>query len=226
MKEAMHGELVMPRGLQSAASTTKSGFISHKCLQPIPYPSRCCRDALIQATLDRRVRTIRSAQADVWRDRKAIFAFDVALEASSCLVLIDGQRNAAEDPATLNYDAVIPLARAIILSEPVVSTARMIWAYRQHIVSAGFEQDLVRVLLSHPDGIALKMLRSKMPWPSIMVIEGTLALTCRGVVELDAFDVITETTNPRISLVTPFIPKSSSKSAAFSRYQATPSSQR
>src|SRR5688572_12273562 len=62
------------------------GFMSFKCSSPIAFPDRCCRDVLIQATLDRQVQSLAPSTEIGPRSADAFFSFEAVMGDKLCLI--------------------------------------------------------------------------------------------------------------------------------------------
>lgn len=160
------------------------GFNSFKCRAPIEYTRRCCRDALIQATLDRHVTEICSVPPITFGAPDAFFAFAATLGDKRCLVQLCDETNGVTFPAPDDFQLGLCLGRDHVLGDPTVTTCRMVWAHRGVLVPPLFELQLHRQLKLQSDGIPLEAIaeEARPAWPRWL--DFTLALACQGKVTL------------------------------------------
>lgn len=119
--------------LPNAPATIASrypGFSSFKTLAPIHYPRRWHRDALIQATLNGSIRSLRPCQPP--HDPLGRFKFVADYDGSSATIII------GEVPVfPMQLAGTVFLSRETIAREPFFGAGRAIWRHKHTSVSFG-----------------------------------------------------------------------------------------
>ncbi len=113
------------------------GFRGGICRHPIRYRHRWHRDLLLQAALDPAVDAMDPVEIEV----PGCLAFVVQKGARRMLVV--GVDDTTIKPVIECDLQIVHVARATVLSEPIASDARAVWATRHQIVAAS---DRVRIL--------------------------------------------------------------------------------
>lgn len=165
--------------------------MSYKCSSPIAFPDRCCRDVLIQATLDRQVRSLAPSTEIGPISTDAFFSFEAVMGDKLCLIEVCDTTSATPFEPPARYDVGLTLSRTAILSEPQLSSARTIWACRNLQVPLPFEFNLIRILRSHPSGLRLSDLETLLAQDLSSWVGMALALACRGTLQLESAHRIT-----------------------------------
>ncbi len=161
-------------------SRSRPGFTSFKCSAPIRYPSRVCRDALIQATLDSawdRLDPLPNSPG-TQNDNDQIFGFFAWAGDKRFAIAIDfaGDQIAAADqkPRTLL------LARKAILAEPHLSATRAIWSFKDRIVPLRLRMNIASSVQSIGGEIRVSDLAESIPTSKTCIIEGIFAMLSQG----------------------------------------------
>lgn len=169
------------------------GFKSFKSQSPIQYSLRCCRDALIQATLDRHVESIGPTQFDP-TNVKAFFAFDVTLAGKRGVVaLIDRPSAGFFDPPS-GYAFGITLTTSQVRADPLMSNARLVWSYKERLVPPDFQIRTLQALGKSRAGLALCDIRRIVSASYPMWLDFIFAMAARGDVELSNLGQVAEGT--------------------------------
>lgn len=199
-----------PRAKQESSKGSLPGFTSFKCCHPIYYRARFCRDALIQATLDPRLLRLESV---AWQQESAAaFAFFADTHAGRCLVYISDESASDYLYSSALAGLVVTISRQEVLSEPRLSTARMIWSHRQRIVPLTVQIAVLRMLSNRSEPLSLGELEERLGETHEKITESVLALVCRGDLVLDDLALLT----PQSILSLPptwFVPTFSQKAA-------------
>jgi len=169
------------------------GFNSYKCKRPIEYTRRCCRDALIQATLDPHIEAIWQTDASVKLPRDAFFAFAVQTRGKPCIVALCDF--SSEDVfAAHGFAFGITRGRGTVLSEPALTTARTIWSRRDVQVPPLFSVRVLKRLAKEPTGLFLGDLEDDLVDEPRLWVDYVMALACRGQLHLDHRAALTHET--------------------------------
>ncbi|KKC34966.1 hypothetical protein [Devosia psychrophila] len=176
----------------------KRGFMSFKCSSPITFPDRCCRDLLIQATLDRQVQSLAPSTWTDFCSSDAYFSFEAVMGGKRCLIEVCDATNAKPFEPPNRYDLGLTLSRTAILAEPRLSSARTIWACREMQVPLQFQFELIRFLTPHEKGLRLSDLESLLNLELSKWISQAPALVCRGTLQVESVSRINGQT--RLSL--------------------------
>jgi hypothetical protein len=167
-------------------------FVSAKTANPIPARHPALRDALIQASLDRQVRSIAYIASALVAPKR--FKLDaVVVQRDDGRFLLDvvparririsqEQRSAQLALTELDITPMI-LTAEDIRCEPRYANTRLVWSHRESPVPVGLRMRALQTLLDEgamPLGELLKSIRSEVdPVPAI------LALACANLVYLD-----------------------------------------
>ena len=160
--------------------------MSYKCTSPIVFPDRCCRDALIQATLDRQVQSLAPSTERGINLPNAIFSFEAVMGGKLCLIEVCDITTARRFQPPDRYDLGFTLSRNAVLSEPQLSSARTIWACKDLPVPAKLQIELIRHLAPHQRGLRLLDLENLLAWDLSKWVDLALALVCRGTLQIES----------------------------------------
>lgn len=169
------------------------GFNGFKSESPIQYSLRCCRDALIQATLDRHVESVAPSPFDPTKV-KAFFAFDVTLaQKRGVVALIDRPGPGFFDPPP-GYAFGLTLTTSQVRADPLMSNARLVWSYKERLVPPDFQIRTLQALGKSRAGLALSDIRRIVSASYPMWLDFIFAMTARGDVELGNLGQFTDGT--------------------------------
>lgn len=167
-------------------------FVSAKTAVPIPARHPALRDALIQASLDRQVRSIDYVpSASVATERVQLDAILLQCNDGGFLLdVVPARRFRTFEEQQLAQIALAELGlKPIVLTvdeirrEPRYANGRLVWSYRQTAVPVGLRMRILLTLRDEgpmPLGDLLKSIQSDVdPAPAVM------ALACANLVELD-----------------------------------------
>lgn len=178
-------------GLQSSRGR---GFRSFKTSEPIVYTQRACRDALIQATLDRHVTRISPAPGNSVPVTDAYFVFRVMFGGKDCLVALCDRSHGITFMPRGGSQIGLTLSNNHILSDPLVTTARTIWSHRHELVPPLVELRLTRQLSGRADGVPLVDLENTFGDEPQKWLGYLLGLACRGTIHLSGLERLTDQT--------------------------------
>jgi len=177
-------ELRNPEIQHRREGRSKPGFTSFKCSAPIAYPSRVCRDALIQATLDSawdRLDPLPNSSG-TQNDSDQMFGFFAWAGDKRFAIGIDFPG----DPATTadRKPRTLLFARQAILAEPHLSATRTIWSFKDRIVPLRLRLTILSSIQSIGGEIRVSDLAEIVPESKECVIESTFAMMCQGGITL------------------------------------------
>ncbi|WP_296706380.1 hypothetical protein [Rhodoblastus sp.] len=142
----------------------------------IPVRNRLVRDALIQTALDPEVTDIRPPEAEEC-------SFDFRAARCSVEERVYVRSNADEEDELAGGDCDVVLHEPIILSEPRLTSARLVWSCRKRWVPPG---DRVRVLHFLTEGGAAPLIDvAQAATSSPDGVAAVLALVCQDLLEID-----------------------------------------
>ncbi|MET3896090.1 hypothetical protein ABIB57_000014 [Devosia sp. UYZn731] len=199
--------LSFPGPVQS--TETGRGFNCFKSDGPIRYTRRCCRDALIQATLDPDI--VRIFEPDVARatPKDTFFQFGVEIGDRRCLLVLCDETTGEEVTAPSGFDLGICFNRDAILSEPALTTSRTVWSRRDVLVPPAFAVRLLGRLAKTDVGLKLGELEDELVDEPKRWVDYVLSMACAGLVTFDCRHAITEDT--RVALGPPLGRRSGEK---------------
>lgn len=177
-------ELRNPEIQHHRESRSRPGFTSFKCSAPIRYPSRVCRDALIQATLDgawdRLDPLTNSPGTQTDNDHMFGFFAWAGDKRFSIAINFPGGPVTASDlkPRTLL------LAQKAILAEPHLSATRSIWSFKDRIVPLRLRMNILSRVQSSGGEIRVSDLAETIAESKAMVVESIFAMLCQGGITL------------------------------------------
>lgn len=181
-------------------SSGRPGFRSFKCTEPIAYTRRCCRDALIQSTLDPMIAALFPLAE--WPDapRDTFFLFGAKFKSTLWAIALCEVSSGVCLQVPAGYEMGLALNRAQVLSEPRCSTVRAIWSRRNENVSPVFQIELLRLLSEQSDGVEIRELAA---WPPFIHggIEAILSMATKGLLQLLYKDLLTDQTRIRLGPV-------------------------
>lgn len=185
--------LSFPRPVQSP--NTSRGFNCFKSEGPVRYTRRCCRDALIQATLDPDI--VRIFASDVARTtpKDTFFNFGVEIGERRCLLALCDETTGETFSAPPGFDLGICFNRDAILAEPTLTTSRTVWSRRDVLVPPSFAVRLLRRLAKTDAGLRLGELEDELIDEPKRWVDYVLSMVCAGLVSCDCRHAITDDTN-------------------------------
>jgi len=169
------------------------GFKGFKNQHPVQYSLRCCRDALIQATLDRHVQAIAPTPFDA-TDAKAFFAFEASVAGKQGIVALTDRPNAGLFPPPAGLGFGITIAISQVRAEPLLSNARLVWSHKEKLVPAEFQIRALQALGKSRAGLALADLRSVLSSSYPRWLDFVFTMAARGDVEFDNLSQFAEGT--------------------------------
>lgn len=176
--------LVSTRGEGSARSKSwvqKPGFSSCKTQAPIIYGQRWHRDMLVQLTLDAAVRQIKAGPGSASTE-----ILDLLVETGAGVARLLAIRDEFVDPVGPEDQTCIRLRRSMVLKEPRLSNARLIWSMRKKIVPpADRLRILMRLQAAQAAGLPISALIPCVAAASIEAVDAILSLACEGLLSLD-----------------------------------------
>lgn len=179
-------------------SRNRPGFQSFKTGHQVYYSGRWPRDALIQATLDASVDSIRQV------DGASALPDDVEL----AIAVEKGQRRElwafcrssyGDLPTPPDFDAAVCISRFQVLSPSRLLTARMIWKMRPYPVDAATGLAIGQVLASRGGGVSLYTLIDSLGGDTKHNANCILSLACNGYLALS--DITTLSADVLVSLM-------------------------
>ena len=175
--------VVLPFSKSPSDLASARGFRSFKTSESIVYTRRCCRDALIQATLDESIRQIGTCDtSDLPHD--TFFSFSVVMGNKSCAVAVCDSSSGLISIKPKDFDLSFAISRSALLSEPICTVARTVWASRDELVPPDFQVELLHFLSKNSSAVALGELRKLVALPENWV-SAILSLACRGIIAID-----------------------------------------
>lgn len=161
---------------------TGPGFRSYKCSHPIKYPSRVCRDALIQATLDSAWDRLSSIGAiDEQQDTKRFGFYAWAGDKRHSVWIADSP---SLIPPSDGTSPTIFLSREAVLAEPQLSATRTIWSFRDHTTSLRLERRIKDCIKQSGGSIRIFQIQKVIPLPPDDITETIFSMLCRGILLL------------------------------------------
>ncbi|SFV31714.1 hypothetical protein SAMN05216456_1434 [Devosia crocina] len=156
------------------------GFVCFKSSEPIHYPRRWQRDALIQAALDPTVTAVGPLDPTIWMMPDIEFAFRVTI-ATATFSLVITELN-GRLPVDRFGHAVLKVRRSQLTTEPLHSTARAIWAHKRTVVDPLVKYLAVEAAGSKVEGIAMQsLLQAFQSHRAVDPFEPLLAMLAQGV---------------------------------------------
>lgn len=176
------------------------GFRGFKNEVPIQYALRCCRDMLIQATLDRHVQAISPSNFDT-SQVKSFFAIEVTLADRRGLVALTDRDGPALFHPPEGYSFGIKIAASQVCSDPLKSNARLIWSCRERLVPADFHIRVTQALGHSRAGLTLSDLRRILSPSHPAWLNNIFTMVATGSIELGDLAQFAEGTRvfPRLS---------------------------
>lgn len=175
--------VVLPFSKSPSDLASARGFRSFKTSESIVYTRRCCRDALIQATLDESIRQIGTCDTSNL-PHDTFFSFSVVMGNKSWAVAICDSSSGLCSVKPKDYDLSFAISRSALLSEPICTVARTVWASRDELVPPDFQVELLHFLSKNGCAVELGDLRNLVALPENWV-SATLSLACRGLITID-----------------------------------------
>lgn len=173
---------------------TGRGFNCFKSDGPIRYTRRCCRDALIQATLDPDIVRIFEPDAARTTPRDTFFNFGVEIGERRCLLALCDETNGETFSAPSGFDLGICFSRDAILAEPALTTSRTVWSRRDVLVPPAFSVRVLRRLAKAGSGLKLGELEDDLIDEPKRWVDFVLSMACAGLVSFDCRQPITDAT--------------------------------
>lgn len=184
---------VIPFSTPTHPAENRRGFKSFKTSSAIQYTQRCCRDALVQATLDPEVTGLfpyegPAGPADMF------FTFGVQIREQTCLLALCDATNGATFAPPLEFSVGLSVSRDSILAEPFLTATRTIWSKREVLVPPLFSVRLLKRLDREPGGLALGTLEDELVDEPKRWVDYILAMACRGLLTVDCRRPLTDLT--------------------------------
>lgn len=184
---------VIPFAAAIQPAETNRGFKSFKTSRAIPYTRRCCRDALIQATLDPEVTRLLPYEGPPGAP-DAFFTFGVQIADRNCLLALCDETNGKTFPPPEEFSLGLTVNRESILSEPVLTTTRTVWSRREVLVPPLFSVRVLKRLAMEPAGIELGALEDELVQEPSRWVDYVMAMACSGLVTVDCRRPLTDAT--------------------------------
>ena len=188
---------VIPFAAANQPAETNRGFKSFKTSRAIQYTRRCCRDALIQATLDPKVTRLLPYGGPPGAP-DAFFTFGVQIANRNCLLALCDETNGETFPPPGEFTLGLTVNRESILSEPVLTTTRTVWSKREVLVPPSFSIRVLKHLAKDVTGLALGALEDELIDEPKRWIDYIMAMACNGLVTLDCRHPLTHATMVKI----------------------------
>ena len=200
---------VIPLTLPTKSVETSRGFKSYKCARSIEYTRRCCRDAMIQATLDPDVGRLFQSEIPAKAPDDTFFTFCVQVSGRNCVIALCDETDRTTFSTPPGFAVGVSVSRQSILAEPVLTTSRTIWSRREILVPPAFSVRLRKRLANDPNGLQLGSLEDEFSDEQHRWVDYIMAMACNGLVALDCRQPLTDAT-----LVRPAAPPQPEASAA------------
>lgn len=185
---------VIPFTSTTRSAETNRGFKSYKCSRSIEYTRRCCRDAMIQATLDPDVGQLFQSELPVSTPFDTFFTFCVRIGDRNCIIALCDETNGTTFSPPPGFAVGLSVSRDSILAEPVLTTSRTIWSRREILVPPAFSVHLLKRLAREPNGMQLGGLEDDFVDEQPRWVDFIMAMACSGLVTLDCRQPVTDTT--------------------------------
>lgn len=184
--------LSFPRPAQS--QDTRRGFNCFKSDGPIRYTKRCCRDALIQATLDPDIARIFECSAARTTPDDSFFSFGVEIGNRRCLLALCEITHGEPFTPPADLDLGMCFNRDAILAEPALTASRTVWSRRDVLVPPAFAVRVLRRLTKLGSGLKLGELEGDFVDEPKRWVDFVLSMACAGLVSFDCRHPITDDT--------------------------------
>lgn len=182
---------------------TGRGFNCFKSDGAIRYTRRCCRDALIQATLDPDIGRIFECSAAHTTPDDSFFSFGVEIGERRCLLALCDETTGETFSAPPGFDLGICFNRDAILADPTLTTSRTVWSRRDVLVPPTFSVRLLKRLARVPNGLQLGSLEDDLADEQHRWVDYIMAMACSGLVAIDCRQPLTDATMVRLSVTPP-----------------------
>ena len=184
---------VIPFATAFQRAETSRGFRSFKTSRAIAYTRRCCRDALIQATLDPEVSRLLLYEGPPAAP-DAFFTFGVQIGDRKCLVALCDQTNGNTFPPPREFSLGLTVNKESILAEPVLTMTRTVWSKREVLVPPLFSVRVLKRLAKEATGLALGALEDELIGEPKRWVDYVMAMACNGLVTFDCRHPLTHAT--------------------------------
>ena len=184
---------IIPFAAANQPAETNRGFKSFKTSRSIQYTRRCCRDALIQATLDPEITGIMPYEGSSGAP-DAFFMFAVQIADRNCLLALCEETNGRTFQPPRDFSFGLTVNRESILAEPVLTTARTIWSKREILVPPLFSIHVLKRLACEPAGVKLGALENDLAQEPTRWLDYIMAMACCGLVTMECRKHLTDET--------------------------------
>lgn len=192
---------VIPFTSPTISAETNRGFKSYKCSRSIEYTRRCCRDALIQATLDPDVDLLFQIELSIEKPADAFFTFCAQVGDRNCILALCDETDGATFTVPPGYAVGLSVNRKSILAEPVLTTSRTIWSRREILVPPAFSVRLLKRLAREPNGLQLGVLEDDFVDEQHRWADYLMAMACHGLLALDCRRPLTDATLVKLGAI-------------------------
>lgn len=172
----------------------RPGFISFKVREPIPYPNRWHRDALVQATLEPTVSQIAALGRDVVLPSATEFAFAARIAGSDFILVV----SESQTRTTIPGRPIIAMTRRSLEVEPLATTARSIWAHKRFLSDPGDRFRVIEELTDQPQGKAVQDIFRVLESPFLDPVRQIFSMLANGFVVADLNSGFTLATRLRL----------------------------
>ena len=176
---------VIPFTSPTRSEETNRGFKSYKCSRSIEYTRRCCRDAMIQATLDPDVGQLFQSELPVSTPFDTFFTFCVRIGDRNCVIALCDETNGTIFSVPSGFSIGLSVNRDSILAEPVLTTSRTVWSRREILVPPAFSVRLLKHLARVQNGVPLGGLEDEFADEQHRWVDFIMAMACGGLVSID-----------------------------------------
>lgn len=184
---------VTPFSTAILPAETSRGFKSFKTSRAIQYTRRCCRDALIQATLDPEVTCLLPYTGPPGAP-DAFFAFGIRIADRNCLLALCEETNGQTFPPPEEFSLGLAVNKESILAEPVLTMTRTVWSKREVLVPPSFSVRVLKRLATDVTGLAIGALEDELIDEPKRWVDYVMAMACNGLVTLDCRHPLTHAT--------------------------------
>jgi hypothetical protein len=176
----------------------KPGFTSFKCREPIPYPNRWQRHALVQATLEPTVTAIAAPQLDLWRLPAPIsFAYCCWIAGNEFLVVV-AEREVHHADLPGQHPAILRITRRSLGAEPIASVANSIWAHKRFQSDPADRMRVIDALTDLPRGKPAAEIHPLLQNPFLDPIRQLFSMLANGYLVADLNSGFTPRTHLRL----------------------------
>lgn len=184
---------VIPFAAANQPAETNRGFKSFKTSRAIQYTRRCCRDALVQATLDPQVTRLMPYEGPPGAP-DAFFTFGVQIADRFCLLALCEETNGKTFQPPGEFSLGLTVNKESILAEPALTMTRTVWSKREVLVPPLFSIRVLKQLAREVTGLALGALEDELIDEPKRWVDYLMAMACNGLVTLDYRHPLTHAT--------------------------------